>query len=875
MRKKEKHEFNYIVIVLIIAVMILTVVRICSNTTKNMAFGISGTADGDVKMADARYLELELDAPIAGMTGFSFWFDGNRDNFENTGFLVTAAIENDPMNPQMLYEGVMPLIEQAYDYQNESYIIIVPFEGDIQQGDRLRIAIMGIDMSEEDNIRIKLSSQSGITGATFEINDFVQDSILAGKFYFQTRGLSIFSVLIQGIVVCLLILLVGEVIKKPKRKRKPVMSHSKISIKKRILSLLPFFLLLVLALDYTYYSGIKTQLQSIKLKDNVEFYPGKADTAFRELCDEESVFLECNVEENYLSGFEMYLKQPYDDNGVFMIEVSDLESQDLVVKAQRAIYEIQTDEEGLLKFDFDSPVKKSAGKEYLVSVYYTGEEPVELLAADGSKNPRLIPLYQKNTFLNLLFIIFSILIIVFTLVIILGEQNKLQLEKLFFLTIIFLGILFEIVITPFAVPDEAAHIDTVYRISNQLLGVEDTGIKDAIYKRECDIYTDSGIKRTIDVESYKWLYDDWFSAAENRNGKLTFAADVTPNANALYFLPAAISITVGRILGIGFLPMIYLARTANLLLVAWMIYQAVKKLPFGKSILCVIALLPITLQQIASCSYDALIIGVSILYVSYCVFAIYSKTKLEKTDILVILITAIMLGACKGGVYTPLYLLGIWILIKRGYIRFPQRREMKIVCIAVAVCIVLASIIGVVCVFKQSLDPYSLRNGYYPLAYLIQHPWETFRIVENTLYEGTYTYFRHLIGDGLGYFQVSLKFIIPIGYVLLLGKAVICSEKYPYTVDVPNKCVFLTAAALSFAAVHLAFLISYTVFGDKVIGGVQGRYFIPLLWLLLISLRSGRIVNKEKKYRKIVTMGYMLGIMSVMQVIIDVLGTVG
>ncbi|MDD6070341.1 MAG: DUF2142 domain-containing protein, partial [Clostridiales bacterium] len=687
-----KSKIDYIVVAFVIAIVLLTIVRIFSNRTTNRVFGISGLSDGSVQMIDARYLELELDAPMSGVTGFGFQFEGDRENFEGARFWVSASIQNDSLNPLILFEKEMPLIEQAYDYQNECYKVIVPFEGDIQQGNHLRIAIMGMGISEEDGIFIKTSSQFG-AGATFEINDFVQDNILAGNFYYQTKELNIFPALIQGIIFILLIILAGEIWKKPRRKRKPEVKSQKLPIRKRIRSIVPVIILLVIALDYTYYAGIRTQIQAIKPKDNVQIYQGE-NAAYRKLCDGEAAFLECSAEENNFGGFGISLKEPYDDNGILTIEVNDLESQKLVASTKRAVYELKEDKGGFLKFDFDSPVKKSEGKEYIVSIYYSGSEPIEMLMADGINNPRLIPLYQENIFLNVLFIILSIFIIVFTLVIALCEQKGMKLEKFFLIAVVFLGILFQMVITPFAVPDEAAHIDTAYRLSNQILGVEDSKIKDAIYKRECDIWTDSGIKRTIDVESYRWIYEDWFSTEGNNSTRLIFAADVTPNANILYFLPAAIGITVGRILGIGFLPTIFLARTFNLLLAAWMIYQAVKKLPFGKSILCAVALLPLTIQEIASCSYDALIIAVSILYVSYCVFAIYSRKNLERADILVIVITAIMLGICKGGVYTPLYLLGIWILVKRGYIRLPQRKGAKVAGIAVAACLALGGIIG-------------------------------------------------------------------------------------------------------------------------------------------------------------------------------------
>ncbi len=876
MNQGRKLKINYISIGLIIAVVILTVFRICSSTTQNTVFYTYRQVDNKVEIVDARYLELELDAPMAGLTGFGFQFEGNRRNFGDAGFLVKAAIENDPENPQILFEEAMPLLEQPYDYQNECYRVIVPFEGEVHQGDHLRIAIMGMGMAKEDGITIQASSVSGIPDATFEINDFIQNNIVAGTFYYQTKQIKVFPKLVQGVIFILIILLVEELRKKNKNKKvRNSVIKKQLTLKVRMVKLLPVLFFLAAALDYTYYAGVRPQLHDLKPEDQIEINLDGSE-AFRELCDGEAIFCQGNIAEDRFGGLGIYLQEPYSDNGVLTIEVSDLDDQNLITSAQAGIYELPKDENGFLKFNFDSLIKKSAGKEYIVSIYYTGAEPISFLA-DGSEenNPRLIPLYQKNDYLNVLFLIFGILIIGFTLVIFWCRQNKMKVEKLLLIAIIFLGILFETVINPFAVPDEAAHIDTAYRISNRMLGIEDSEIKDAIYKRESDIYPDSGVKRTISAENYEWIYDDWFNADGAKNMKLVFTADVTANANELFFLPVALAITVARILGMGFLPMIFLARTTNLIIAAWMIYVSVKKLPFGKSVLCVIAMLPLTLQEIASCSYDALIIAVSIVYVSYCVFAIYSKAKLRKKDILVITITVIMLGICKGGVYTPLYLLIVWALIKRGYIKFPEKKNLRIVSISVVAGIVLVGIIGIIIIGKQPIDVYSLKNKFYPLAYLIRHPLETFRILENTFYACVHQYLIQYIGIGLGYFQISTTFLVPVGYILLIGAAVICGERYPYIVNNVNKCMFVISAFLVVLAVHAAFLLSYTIYGNEVIGGVQGRYFIPVLWLLLISLRRGRIINQKKSYRGIVTVGYLLGIGTVMQVVINVLSPVG
>lgn len=868
MSKGEKSWRNYIMLVFVVMVLIGMVIRICGNTTQNQVFGVSGRTDGNLRIADASFLELEFDTPIGGLTGFSFHFHGDWKNFGDSKFWVQAEIQKDGITSQILYRDEIALIDQAYDYQNECFKAMIPFNGDIKPGDHLRIAIMGKEMAQEDGIVIETSSQIALSGTTFEVNDFKQKNVLVGDFYYQTEEKDFFPILMQSGVFILLILLVWELWKNPGVKRKLVTQRPIISYKERLLRLLPIIILLAIALDYTYYAGVKGPIQNIVPADG-DIEDLIKNASYIELCDGEAIFEEWRVESDHLGGLGIYLKDPYDDNGIFTITVIEVDSQDVVAETQTAIYEMEPEENGLYKINFGCQIKKSAGMEYIVSIFYSGA-PIEFLALNNGENaPLLVPLYRDNLFLNPLFFIYAVLITGFTVIFFLCVQNRMKVEKLFFISVVFLGILFETVITPFAVPDEAAHIDTAYRISNQILGIEDSRMRDAIYKRKSDIFIDSGDKRVIGVESYRWLYEDWFNAGDIKRGELTFASDTRANADSLYFLPSAISITIGRILGIGFLPMIFFARTANLLLASWLLYQALKKLPFGKSVLCVVVLLPLTLQEIASCSYDCLIIAVSILYVSYCVFAIYSKDKLRRSEILVILITAIMLGLCKGGVYTPLYILALWVLKKRGYIRLPQKKVWKAAGIGVILIAGGAVITALVSMLRTPVEIHSLRNGYYPLAYLLQHPIETFRIAENTLYQGINSYLTQFIGNGLGSFQIGIKFIVPTGYIWLVGEAVISDEKHSYIVDAQNKILFLTAALLSAGAIHLAMLLALTNFGNPMILGVQARYFIPVLWLILISLRCGKVIHKKKAYRRIVWSGYILGICTVLQIMIE------
>lgn len=862
---------DYIILILVFMIIILTGTKIATGATNSAALSISGRADKGVQVLDGYSMDLEFTAPTDGLTGFSFQFEGKREAFGDAAFLITAAVQNNLSESKILFQEEMRLFEQAYNYQQECYTVIVPFsENDIKKDNHITVTIIGIGMSKADNVLVKLSGKSGLSEATFKINGIQQKDILAGTLYYSAREYVIFPAVIYGSIGILLVLLIRELFNSPRIKRQKRIQKQSLT-KRKIGGLLIILILVTIMLEYTYDAAIKTKINDLYPLETIDLSQSKENQS-RHLSNGESFSITKLSEEGDFGGVAICLQETYDENGVITVEVRNKDSQAIIASAQRAIFELPKYADGILKLNFDSEIEDSKGKEYQISVYYSGIGTIEFLTENGGENsPKVIPLFHKNDYLKVLFLVFAILIIGFTLTIFLCEYYEMKLETIFFVSVVFLGILFELVIVPFAVPDEASHIDTAYRISNHMLGVEDTGIRDAIYKRECDIYTDSGIKRTLTLDSYQWLYNDWFKTTGNNSERLIFAADNTATTNALYFLPTAGAITIGRILGMGFLPMIYMARTANLLFSAWLLYLSIKKLPFGKSILGAIMLLPVAIQELASCSYDSLIIAITALYVSYCVYGIYSEMQLTRKDIFIIIITMIMIGICKGGVYAPLYLLSVWLVVKKGYTRWKHKKELRIVA-SVGICfIILLGIFGIIYIFMQPAITPHLNNGYYTPVYLIQHPFETIRLFEKSFYRDTHHYIGQLIGGKLGSLQISAEFLVPVGYLLLLGLTVIADGESPYRIRPTQRVILLATAVITCVAIAVAFLLSYPTFKTKTIGGMQGRYFIPALWLLLISFRSSNIIYKKKQYLTMIKAGYILGIGTVLQVVINTL----
>ena len=53
--------------------------------------------------------------------------------------------------------------------------------------------------------------------------------------------------------------------------------------------------------------------------------------------------------------------------------------------------------------------------------------------------------------------------------------KKARLETVFLVTVLFFGLIYNVMLTPYMVPDEEKHIDMAYRYSNDVLGYESLG----------------------------------------------------------------------------------------------------------------------------------------------------------------------------------------------------------------------------------------------------------------------------------------------------------------------------------------------------------------------------------------------------------------
>lgn len=431
-------------------------------------------------------------------------------------------------------------------------------------------------------------------------------------------------------------------------------------------------------------------------------------------------------------------------------------------------------------------------------------------------------------------------------------------NRVFLGALLILGSFYLVIFPPNTVPDEVYHFQASYKYSNAVLGEAIGDNEISIRNEDQVLFEDTSIM--VSSERYRSVINN-FELFASHNGTLeqslvsSFAIGNNPPQTKI---ASVTGIILGKVLGLGAYPLYYLGRLFNLIVFALCAFFAVKLTPCGKNIFRAVALLPMTLHLAASYSYDVAIIGMSFLLTALCLKAIYESGPIGKATLIGIGILVFLIAPCKV-IYSLIALLVLFIPKER----FSSRR----ICYLVKGGILLVALVGAL-VFRASslfglagltdtsggssngaaqLDTRGTETGYfYSLSDIISDPIGTFLMYVSTFgYRGDW-YVETTVGGSLGWFQVELiaSDLIVYAFVAILLLSSFNSKDNNKEISP----LFRTALILIFIIVGVlagaSMLLGYTFIGEKYIEGVQGRYLLPVLALLLFALRNNKIVYK-------------------------------
>ena len=468
-----------------------------------------------------------------------------------------------------------------------------------------------------------------------------------------------------------------------------------------------------------------------------------------------------------------------------------------------------------------------------------------------NRNINLVPQSIRNI-IYFIFTISSIYFIIATNYIL--QSSKFKLEKLFLIVMIPVSICYSLIMIPGMVPDEATHMRLTYSLASQIMGVE----QDKITLRGEEKYIYDRLPSSPNIDSYEYSYTHFFSGEDNGD-YVTIDADSANWKQIFGYFPAVIGVIFSRIMHFGATPTIYIARLCNLFFYLWLTYFAIKKIPIGKQLMFMISILPMCSQQMMSLSYDAVLNASTFFCLAYGLFFVYNSEDVRFDEYIKYLFSAIILLSIKSAIYSFILLIPLLSKFKNLNENIKIERKQKVILfLSISIFILFLNFVSFgssatketveTAATTKNIISWSGTEGY-TIGWLITHPIEAIMVFIRTINIKGEWYYYSCLGQDLSWFTVKLPFeLFKCWGLLLLISAL---KKEENKIDGRMRILFICINSIVFFLVLLSMCIYWTPLGYDHIEGVQGRYFIPIIYTIIIIINNKKICLKENIYKYI------------------------
>lgn len=550
----------------------------------------------------------------------------------------------------------------------------------------------------------------------------------------------------------------------------------------------------------------------------------------------------------------------YDENGTVISNqiytVGELDRLDEHLGADITDESVDDMRHIYLYLPFNSVQKDSSGKKYTVELNSdtVDSEKMEIAGEEGdsTKNIALVLCYKSYQGLHRFYwrmILWTAMISIILYIICMGKKH-IQGWRAFAFSFVMWGLVYSIMIPPHCVPDESYHIQNIYQISNRILGVSDAVGDGYVSMQEEDGEKYRKLDKikvwdTISMERYRDVIYELFQKNTSvgytaRRGKYTLE-----NTTVWTYLPSAIGLCIARILGYNYVTMFMFARWANLLVATFLIVMGIRKCPIGKRGMITIALFPMFIQQSGSCSYDALILAGSVVFIGYSMHLLLEK-DISVFDLLVVFASGAFVLAQKKGVYLSLIL--IVLLMPQLW----KNRKRKLVFSVGGVSVILLAC-GYLIMMSGRLSGGTgteLEDGsVYTLGYFLHHMDRFLHLCENTIYMKWDELALSSVANYLGQHEIQVPLFIILAICLIWHRSMMADSREIVAIGKMQELGMWCLCGAGAIAIAAAFSLTMSFVGSFVIMGMQGRYFIPYMFVasILYTCRHRRaIVNPNK-----------------------------
>ena len=345
-------------------------------------------------------------------------------------------------------------------------------------------------------------------------------------------------------------------------------------------------------------------------------------------------------------------------------------------------------------------------------------------------------------------------------------------------------------------------------------------------------------------------------------GLLDLKVHISPSI--IKFLPGALGFHLGLLFRLPMLICHQLAELTALIYYILICTIALKKMPFKKEVLMFVMLMPMAIQQAGSINPDVMVNTSAFLITAMILDFKVRDKKVGWKDLIILMILALILFICKM-IYIPLCL-GI-LIVPADKFRLPIGRKFELQSFVRKYKIVAALLI--VAAAAAGLYLFRGNETVKVLLATLSHPIKFMMLIKVTLGMLKDFYLQTMVGC-FGWLDTFVPYTFIVFFmVFMLYISIMTSGEdieRARVLNIKNRIYLIFLVILIFMLI----MCSMTIWSFKLSGydlsadlsryrgylmntgfiqGVQGRYFIPILPILLVSLFEGNEYNSRKIYR--------------------------
>ena len=485
----------------------------------------------------------------------------------------------------------------------------------------------------------------------------------------------------------------------------------------------------------------------------------------------------------------------------------------------------------------------------------------------------------SNKYIIFLAVVGSIILSIIILAIRIKEIRKIKMENMFSIIALILGSMYLICAPIFTGSDDHSHFYRIYEITEGTIITpiqDDNTVGSELPKSLSSIFINNS-KKHNDRNKYIKYKDEieMIKVPENKDEKVIYGTNYETQytAAALYspvqYIPQILGVLTGKVLKMNPFIQGQLARVFNLLAYVGICSYFIKRLPKYKEVAFLILLCPNLLASATTFSADAFTCALVFGLITIVINNINSEEKLTIKSKILIVMLSVLISSCKI-VYFPFVLL-LCLIPKERF----KGKGNKIAFIGA--CIVLSIIVSATWmkITGRYFDIYYKNSDIQKNNILANMLKYAFVVLRTYLSKIDIIIFNTFGGNNMYHSQLPVYNFISVVYFIIVSLGFFSqdnkiekNQKNKIIHNILTVSVMLIVLALISTAIYVQCTANFIKIDNPVIGGLQGRYFIPLVLCALLIDHKKRIEIIHKDNKMFIDIGLLLNTFILFQMIV-------